>query len=162
MYRSLTLLIPCFILLCVIGCQKGDVSTTSDTNANSSPSTIATNEPLSTEESLHEMMESQIVAMNKEDVDAYMASIDPASRAYAPTKEATKKLFELYDLKATLNSFELLSEKSGEAQVKTVITTVKISGPAFEDNKVTARHTVKKKDGKWVVVASEIENIEKP
>ena len=160
MYRLFTLAIICCAAFVILGCQKDGAATTSSGGAN--PSSIATKEPQSVEDSLNEMMESQIVAMNKEDVDAYMETIDPDSPAYAPTKESMKKLFDLYDLDAKLNSFELVSEKEDEAQIRTKITTLKIKGPAFTDNKVTASHTVKKKDGKWLVVASEIENIEKP
>ena len=165
MNRLLALLCVIVVFSGVIGCKKEEVPTGGAAAANE-PVKPDSNSAASTEDSvesqLNAMMAGQIEAMNKEDVDAYMATVDTDSPAYAPTKEAMKKLFDMYDLQATLNDLTVVSGKDDDAEVRTVITTKKIKGPQFNDNKVTALHTMKKKDGKWVVVASKIEKIDKP
>ena len=163
MNRLLALLCAFIVVFGLAGCKKEETPAGGAvaTNAPAKPDSAASDEA-SVEADLKNMMEGQLEAMNKEDVDGYMTTVDTSSPAYAPTKEAMKKLFDMYDLKATLNSFALVSQKGDEAEIRTVITTIKIKGPQFNDNKVTALHTVIKKDGKWVVVASKIENAAKP
>jgi len=163
--RLIALLCVLVVVLGLTGCKKeetpagGAVATNEPVKPDSNSDTSAEN---SVEAEVKAMMEGQIDAMNKENVDAYLVTVDPDSPAYDPTKEQIKKLFDMYDLQATLDSFQLVSSKDDEAEARTTITTKKIKGPQFNDNKVIALHTVKKKDGKWVVVASKIEEIKKP
>ena len=165
MNRLLALLCALIVVLGLAGCKKEEAPAGGPTATNA-PAKPDSSSGASTEDrveaELKAMMEGQIEAMNKEDVDAYMATVDPDSPAFDPTKSQIKKLFDMYDLEATLNSFELVSTKDDEADVRTSITTKKVKGPQFTDNKVTALHTVRNKSGKWVVVASKIEKIEKP
>lgn len=165
MNHLLALLCAFIVVLALAGCKKeeapGGGAAAANAPATSNSSSSGSNEA-TPEAELKTMMEGQLEAMNKEDVDGYMTTVDTNSPAYAPTKGAMKKLFDMYDLRATLNSFELVSQKGDEAEIRTVITTTKIKGPTFNDNKVTALHKVKKKDGKWVVEESKIENIAKP
>jgi hypothetical protein len=148
------------LAIALVGCNS-DAGATSDSNsAKPSGTEGATKNDAGAEAELKAMMDAQIDAMNKEDVSAYLATIDPSSPAYEPTKSSMEQLFKQYDLKATLHSCEMVSEKEGEAKIRTVISTEKVEGPDFQDNKITAVHTVLKKEGKWVLSTSEIENIE--
>jgi len=163
--RLIALLCAFVLVLAFSGCKKEE-SPAGGAVALNTPAKPESGSGASTENSveaeLKAMMEGQIDAMNKEDVDAYLATVDPDSPAYAPTKEQIKKLFDTYDLQATLDEFQLVSNKDNEAEVRTTITTKKVKGPQFSDNKVIALHSVKKKNDKWVVVASKIEDIKKP
>jgi len=163
--RLIALLCAFVVVLGLVGCKKeeapagGAVATNAPAKPDPNPGASTEN---SVEAELKAMMEGQIDAMNKENVDAYLATVDPDSPAYDPTKEQIKKLFDMYDLQATLDTFQLVSNKDDDAEVRTTITTKKVKGPQFNDNKVIALHSVKKKNGKWVVVASKIEEIKKP
>lgn len=164
MNRLIALLCAFVVVFGLSGCKKDDVPAGGAAAANepAKPDSSSGSTEGTVESQLNAMMAGQIEAMNKEDVDGYMATVDTDSPAYAPTKEAMKKLFDMYDLQATLDDIKVVSSKDDDAEVRTVITTKKVKGPQFNDNKVTALHTMKKKDGKWVVVASKIENIDKP
>jgi hypothetical protein len=109
---------------------------------------------------LKAVFQTQLDAMNKEDMDAYMASIDPEAGVYASTKATMPLILQTYDVKATMDSFEVVSKTEDSAQVRTVIVTKKVSGPDFKDNKVTALHTLKLKNGKWLLTETKVEKID--
>jgi len=132
-----------------IGCQSKKEPT----------STIAAKTDGSVEAQLRSVMDVQIEAQNKEDVASYLATLDPKSPVYDPTKSAMGKLFEMYDLKSSLDKFEVLSVKGDEAKVRTTITTTKVTGPDFKNNTIDAVHTLKKVGGKWLMHQSEVADV---
>jgi hypothetical protein len=110
---------------------------------------------------IEQMMKVQVDALNEEDADAYMATIDPQSPQYGPTRGQIEQLLKSFDMKAVLESFEVVTLKENEAEVRTVITTEKLKGDApFQDNRVKALHKVVNRDGKWLLAASQIEELE--
>lgn len=109
------------------------------------------------------VFESQIVAENHSDVTAYLATIDP-QRATARTQTGSilKQIFKIYKLRCQLDSFKIVSLKGNSAQAYTVISTFKVSGPKFQNNRVTATNVMIKRNGKWYLADSgqpKIENI---
>jgi hypothetical protein len=99
-------------------------------------------------------------AMEREDIKAYMATIHEASPGYALTEQVTAKAFDLYDLKYTVDELEVIEESKGEAKVKFMMTTKKIRGPEFRDNRIKGVHILKKSKGKWKIFKTVPDNIE--
>jgi hypothetical protein len=97
-----------------------------------------------------------IRAMNDEDLDGMMATIDEQSPSYDQTKQMSKKLFEMYDLKYELDSLKIVTQTEDEARLECVQTTTKIKGPAFRDNKIAFIHSLKKSEGHWKIYYSKI------
>lgn len=99
-------------------------------------------------------------ALQREDLEAYLATIDPGSPVFETTKALTQALFNNYDLKYELNSIEVISTAGNEAKVRVTQTTRKIAGPDFRDNRVVAIHTLRKSNGRWKLFRTDVEKIE--
>jgi hypothetical protein len=99
-------------------------------------------------------------AMEREDVDATMATIDETSPGYQSTKDLIKIIFEQYDLKYELSDLKVTEKKDKEAKVSFTQVTRKVSGPEFRDNKINGVHTLRLVGGKWKIFNSVVTNTE--
>jgi len=102
------------------------------------------------------VVQENIKAMNNEDLDKAMATIDDQSASYDQTKKVAKQLFELYDLKYELDSLKVISQTDDEARVECIQTTMKVKGPAFRDNRIVFVHTLRRVDGIWKIYNSKV------
>jgi hypothetical protein len=59
-----------------------------------------------------------------------------------------------------LNSIEVIITAGNEAKVRVIQTTRKISGQEFQDNKAFAIHTLRKSNGRWKLLRTDVEKIE--
>ncbi len=78
-----------------------------------------------------EVIRSQNDALNRKDVNAYMATIHPDTPGYPATSDMAEKLFKTYDLRYTLEKTEILSMSESEATLHVIQTTEAVSGPEF-------------------------------
>ncbi len=101
-----------------------------------------------------------IKAMENEDLDKAMATIDEQSASYEQTKQLAERLFDAYDLKYELDNVRVIEKTGEEVKVECVQTTKKVSGPAFRDNKIVIVHTLRKSDGKWRIYSSQVKKID--
>jgi ketosteroid isomerase-like protein len=101
-----------------------------------------------------------IRALQREDLEAYLATIAPESPVFEVTKVMAQALFNKYDLKYELNSIEVIITAGNEAKVRVIQTTRKISGQEFQDNKAFAIHTLRKSNGRWKLLRTDVEKIE--
>jgi hypothetical protein len=106
------------------------------------------------------VVKSNLMAMEKEDIESVKRTIDTSSPAYAMTIDMTEEIFQQYDLKYTLESVKMIEAEETTARVWFIQVTEKISGPAFRNNRLTGIHTLKKIDGSWVITHTEIEEID--
>ena len=102
------------------------------------------------------VVQENIKAMNNEDLDKAMATIDDQSASYDQTKKVAKQLFELYDLKYELDSLNVISQTDDEARVECIQITTKVKGPAFRDNRIVFVHSLKKSEGNWKIYNSKV------
>ena len=99
-------------------------------------------------------------ALNEEDIEAYMATIDPSSPGFEITRSALLQSFSIYDLKYVMNKFDFVSISSNTAVVMVDQTTTKIRGPQFKNNRVVLIHNFNKSNEKWKMFSTEIKKIE--
>lgn len=102
------------------------------------------------------VIQANLKAMENEDVEATMATIDPSSTAYAMTQEMIKVIFDQYDLKYEISGLKVLKTTDQEAEVAFTQVTRKVSGPDFRNNKIQGIHTLRKVNGAWKIFASRI------
>jgi predicted small secreted protein len=107
-----------------------------------------------------QVVRDNIAAANSENIDAYMATIHPKSPYYASTRDALTEAFQLFDLKYELSNLSLVSVNNTEAQVNFVLTTRRIAGPEFTNNRVTGIFNLQPQDGKWLIYDQSVSNIE--
>ncbi|MBD2292659.1 hypothetical protein H6G06_03955 [Anabaena sphaerica FACHB-251] len=98
-------------------------------------------------------------ALNTENLDLAMSTIDENSPEYEETRQLTQKVFDTYDLKYEINKFEILEISDNKAKVRITQTTKKISGPAFKDNVLVSTNTLRKSNGRWKIVSTELESV---
>jgi len=106
------------------------------------------------------MFARQTLALNKQDLASYMSTIDPKSPAYAQTEKGMKSVFATFKLSFTADSLKIESVKGTSAQVLMVLSTRKISGGAFRNNRSTIEHTLIKRNGKWFTTDSKMTKVE--
>ena len=103
---------------------------------------------------VEEVLRSQISALNREDAAAYLSYVHPESPNYAATRAEVERLFREYDLKHTLEKAEPASMTDGEAKVRFVQLTEKLSGPAFRNNRMTGTHILRKDGSMWKIFST--------
>ncbi|MBR5711766.1 MAG: hypothetical protein IKX40_13495 [Thermoguttaceae bacterium] len=111
----------------------------------------------SDEAAVRACIEKNLKASQDEDIDTYWETCKPTSALVKKQTEAVMKVvFEKYDLSYKLDSYKLISIDGNTAVVEIEMTTKKIRGPEFKDNQIKQRNNLKKIDGKWYIVSSEI------
>ncbi|PHX55705.1 hypothetical protein CP500_009425 [Tychonema bourrellyi FEM_GT703] len=102
----------------------------------------------------------QIKALNEENIEAYMSTIDPGYRGFEVTKNIQLQIFSQYDLKYVINQFDVISLSSNTAVIRVDQTTTKIRGPQFRNNRLVLIHNLNKSNGQWKMFSSEVQKIE--
>jgi hypothetical protein len=90
-------------------------------------------------------------ALNRKNLNEYLATLDPKSSQYKKMKEETAQLFKEYTLKYALKSVKLVSRDKNEAVVELITTVKKISGGGFRDSKIMTTNLLVKSNGRWYV-----------
>ncbi|MBP1157411.1 MULTISPECIES: hypothetical protein [unclassified Paenibacillus] len=105
--------------------------------------------------------EKSIRALEQEDLEGYLATIDQDSYVYEETQETMAFLFETYDgIKYEIESSKMIERSEDEAVVE-VVQITRGSGPDFADNKTVTEHTlIKSSDGTWKVSNSNVIDME--
>ncbi len=103
------------------------------------------------EEAIKALIEKQVDAMNKGDVEGYLATLDPGSTLYEMNKALYEPLLSQYKFEVTLEKFEIVNVGEKEATIKKVFVTKKISGPDFVDNRTEIEDKLVKRDDGWKV-----------
>lgn len=106
------------------------------------------------------VLQANLDATNNEDIAAYMACLDPSSPAYATTQTQMTAAFAAYKLHVEMNEESVVDVTATVAHVHVVLTTKKISGPAFTDNRVTAVMELHKVNGAWKIYGQTIQKVE--
>lgn len=106
------------------------------------------------------LVRQQFEALNRNDIRAYMATIDPTSPAYQSTEKAMTLLATKYKLTYTLDTVKVLSNTGNEAKIEFTQTTKKVSGPEFRDNKLTSVATERMIGGKWLMTDTAVKHLD--
>ncbi len=98
-------------------------------------------------------------ALNRKNLNDYLATLDASSPQYKKIKVETAQLFKEYTLKYTAQSVKLVSRNKNEAVVEMVATVKKVSGGGFKDSKMKTTNFLKKSDGRWRIVDTSIDSV---
>jgi hypothetical protein len=91
----------------------------------------------------------QVAAHNAEDIDRYMATMHSRYHNSDQMRNTLEDMYQKYDLKTTLSDVEIIEVSGNRAEVSFVLTTRKIRGPAFRDNRIRGIFILRKEDGEW-------------
>lgn len=112
----------------------------------------------STEGKVKKVIKMNLEAMEEESIEKYMETVE-TSDPYT-LKDQLTSLFQMYDLKYTIEDLKLLSSNDKEAEVEAVQVTRKVQGPQFNNNRLRIVHQLTHKDGKWKICYSEVKSSE--
>ncbi|MBD1574026.1 hypothetical protein HC725_12190 [Vibrio sp. S17_S38] len=104
-----------------------------------------------TESLVRQVIDENLDASQREDSDAYMATMHSQSLAWIPTKKAIQGIFGNYKLNYYLEQFHYIAQENEYAYARVWIRTTKVSGPSFNNNKLEALIVFKKEGEKWKV-----------
>ena len=120
------------------------------------------NETKAEQAELEAVIQHNLKAMNDEDLEAYMSDIyigaDPT--LVTSTRALMEAAFEEFDLSNKIISFKVISCDGDNAVVEVVQETKKIKGPAFQDNRTTVEHTMKKTADGWKLFKTKLKKAE--
>lgn len=106
------------------------------------------------------LLHRQLELLEEENIGGFLATLHPDSPRYADTRAAIEPVFELYELDFELESVEVLTIDAGEARLRAVQVTRKVSGPELADTRLTAVHTLRKTSNGWKLYDSAVESTE--
>ena len=108
--------------------------------------------PRPDEKVLFQAIEDNVEAINKKDLDAFMATIHPKAPTFASTRDTVGKMLASVDLKFTVRDLKVVTSSPDEAQVSFVQTTEKVGGDApFQNRIMEGVHTLRPDNGKWKI-----------
>ena len=108
-------------------------------------------EAASSDEDPRAIIFANIDASNAENIPHYMATIHSKSPSYQTTKEMTEQAFGMFDLSYRVSGLKITELTRNEAVVAFSLTTQKIRGPSFRDNRITGDMILRKEDGRWKI-----------
>jgi hypothetical protein len=101
-----------------------------------------------------------IAAHNAEDIERYMATLHSQAPNYDQTRSTLQEIYRDYDLHHTLAGVELIESSRTRAEISFTLTTRRISGPSFRDNRVTGVFILRKEDGRWKLLDQRVDEID--
>lgn len=100
-----------------------------------------------------------IRASNAESIPHYMATIHSKSPSYQSTKEMTRQAFDLFDLSYKVSGLKIKKQTKNEVVVAFTLTTRKIRGPEFRDNRISGDMILRKDDDRWKIYTQVVHDI---
>ena len=111
-------------------------------------------------EAAQSVFRANVQALNEENLDAYMATLDSGASGFDRTRALIQNLFETYDLHYEIDAIEVVEVSTETIKLRVTQTTKKTSGPAFNNNQLVATHTLKKRNGVWKISDTKVEDVE--
>lgn len=114
--------------------------------------------PSPEQEAIFSTIRENLQAMEREDINAVMATVHPETPNFEASKTVNEELFKNYDLKFELIELKLVSLKDGVAKVAFKQKTRRVDNGANEPA-VFAQgvHTLKKDGDKWKIISTAVE-----
>lgn len=118
--------------------------------------TAAADEPvLESSTNVLTVVDEHYLALNAEDVNRVMATVHPSSPMYQTNRILWTALFGQFDLTTTVEGVELLTQSEQEAVVALTVTTQKLTGPSYQNNRINKLLTFRPDNGQWKLYAFE-------
>ncbi len=100
---------------------------------------------------LKETLEQNLEACGRENLQMAMRGIHSKSPVYEQSRQASTRIFQLYDLRYEMLSFGYIGTDGEYSVARVKQKTTKIKGPAFRDNIVDTMQIFRKEVNQWKV-----------
>ena len=165
LFGRLGYLLVALLMLSLAGCAGGGGATSTAAPPDGTQAPVVTGTATAAAVSTADaaviaVITATVAASNTEQIDAYMACIDPSSPLYSSTRTQMMTTFEQYDFHVEVTDIEVLDVSAAVAHVQAVLTTTKISGPAYKDNRLTVVFELHEVSGAWKIYGENVTNTE--
>jgi ketosteroid isomerase-like protein len=165
LFGRLGYLLVALLMLSLAGCAGGGGATSTAAPPDGTQAPVVTGTATAAAVSTADaaviaVITATVAASNTEQIDAYMACIDPSSPLYSSTRTQMMTTFEQYDFHVEVTDIEVLDVSAAVAHVQAVLTTTKISGPAYKDNRLTVVFELHEVSGGWKIYGENVTNTE--
>ena len=106
------------------------------------------------------VLQRNIRALNREDLPAYLNTLDRRTDKFARSKQLAQELQRTYDLHYQIRNIDVIEMADSQMKLRVVQETRKLKGPAFKNNRMVAVHTFQRLVDGWKIANTEIERIE--
>ncbi|MCK6606102.1 MAG: hypothetical protein HUU43_01555 [Ignavibacteriaceae bacterium] len=103
----------------------------------------------SDEKDIRAACEKQVAALNKEDMNEFLSTLDVEGDEIHAVQMVFEDVFQQYDLETTLKDVKVLKVEKDTAEVEITQVIVKKAGADFVNNTTVSLNTLVKKDGVW-------------
>ena len=105
---------------------------------------------------LKKLMLTHINTTNEENLSGVLATMDSSCPDYPQQSALLPNLFEQFDLKYTLEEFQVLTQSEQEATIGFTLCTEKLDGPNYRNNRIQQMVKVNKTEQGWKLCSGKI------
>ena len=121
---------------------------------------LISSRPAESPDEMVQVVFDNVIAANRENLGAYMATAHPDSPGYKTTQATIQIAFSHYDLLHEIFVLEMVEQDKSEAVISSVLTGRRVRGPAFPDNSVTGEMTPRKCEGEWRIYDQRVDDVQ--
>ena len=146
MKNGLMIIVAVAIGVSLAGCGSLNTSTTSGNKKAQTKQTsnVTDNEVL-------KPIDDKVKAINDKKINEYLSSYISGTNTYNTEKTEKTQYLKDYTVNAKVTDKQVINKTDNTAQVQYVISTSKVKGPAFLDNKALYVSDLKKVSGQWKI-----------
>ena len=155
------LLLAVVTLVFLVGCFKAEEKDDKKPQTENNTASVGKKSADSQMEAeIKKLLEDNLIAMNEESVEKYMATIHPDSPVFYNTKNLINSLFKGYDLKSTMENYSYIGMDDDYAYFRASQRIDVIKGVGMTDRRSILLHVFKKKGDKWYLWTSSVLSVE--
>lgn len=104
-------------------------------------------------EKIQRLIQKNIDAVNKEDIDDYMSCLSPKGVNYANTRQEIGTAFQRFDIMVKLSKMDIKFE-SDDVAIVSIVEMVNYINPPGPETQVVLKNKLVKEDGEWKILDS--------
>lgn len=153
--KLIIIIAAAMVSISLVGCETSSNSAKNNTNQVKQDSVANAND-----NDIIKLINDKAKAISDKNINSYLSTFVKDTDTYNEEKLDKKYYFDNYKVKAEVSEARVLNSSDKEAQVQYVITTTKVTGPGFLDNKTLYVDNLKKVDNNWKIDSEEVLNVE--
>jgi hypothetical protein len=112
---------------------------------------VSSAKPAVTEDELAALLQTQVTALNAEDLTAVFRMADSRLENRQAKRDILERVCSAYDLKHEVAAFQLLYAEEDFAVARFKQTIRRVAGPEFKDHEVLVLQAFRRREGKWMI-----------
>lgn len=157
MKKNLIIIIGAIVSISLTACGTSNISSKNNTKQDTKQQSSVVN---ANSNEIIKLINDKTKAVNDGNTNNYMGFFVKDTDTYNKEKLDKKDYFYNFKVKQEISEPKILNSSDKEAQVQYIVTTTKIKGPGFLDNKALYVDNLKKVDNAWKIDSEDILKVE--